>query len=125
MYSETDSVVLLRSFLCGFFAVIMMLMVCEAGQRCNKTFNDICESYYQVEWNMYPIEVQKMFILIIPFAQKPTEFKFFGSSSCSREQFDGRRYCLRIESFAIVHLFLIWAAGAGYSYFMVLQKFCK
>lgn len=101
--SETDSAVLLQSILCIVGSLQMLFVACEVGQRSSNEFNGIYDSICQLEWHLYPIEVQKMFVLIMMYTQEPLEIAFFGSSTCSRDQFkkvqfDGRRFCLRIEN---------------------------
>lgn len=65
----------------------MLFLTCEVGHRCSSAFNEIYELECQLEWYRYPIEVQQIFRLITLNARKPMEIAFFGSSTCSREQF--------------------------------------
>lgn len=86
-YNGIDSVVLLESFFCGFWALNLSYVVCEIGQRFSNAFTDLYDTICQLELYLYPTEVQQMFILIISYAQKPVDIAFFGSSACNRRQF--------------------------------------
>lgn len=80
--------ILLESIFFGFWALNLVLIICELGQRSS----DTCSSYEEelitkLDWYLYPLEMQRMMIPMIIYSKKPVEFKFFGSLSCSREQF--------------------------------------
>lgn len=71
----------------GFWALSLQFATCECVQRFTNTFSDINDTLVQLTWYTYPVEVQRLLVPFIMYAQKPVGLTFFGSISCSREQF--------------------------------------
>lgn len=94
--NEIDSIVLLESLLCAIWGIILVFITCEISQRFSNTFTDLYETVCQLEWYLYPVEVQQIFVLLILYAQKPCEIPFFGSYACSREQFKRVKYYVKL-----------------------------
>lgn len=82
-----DSVMLLELIFCGIWALNFIFVVCELGQRGSDICNSFEEEIIQLDWYLYPIEIQQMLIPLIIYAQKSINIEFFGSLSCSRVQF--------------------------------------
>lgn len=83
-----------------------LCIVCEIGQNGCDAVNAFDISIGQIDWYSYPIEMQEMLPTIINMAQKPVEFKWFGSMAVDRETV--KKIC-----------------NKGYSFFMVLREFRK
>lgn len=64
-----------------------MFATCECVQRFTDSFGDLNDEIGQLHWYLYPVKIQKLLIPITMNAQKPVVVAFFGSISCSREQF--------------------------------------
>ena len=71
----------------GIMALNLVFVTCEIGQRVSNNCCGIEEEMVQLDWYLYPIKIQRMFIPMMIYVQKPVEIEFFGSFSCSREQF--------------------------------------
>lgn len=74
----------LPSSVCAYFLV---LSVCELGQRFSNALNEIDDSIIQMDWYLLPIKTQKLLPTTILHTQRNFAIKFYGSNSCSREQF--------------------------------------
>lgn len=85
--SNIDSVMLLESIFYGIWALNLVFIVCEMGQRASNNWSSFEEEVIQLHWYLYPIKIQRMLIPLMLYAQKPVVFEFFGKFSCSREQF--------------------------------------
>lgn len=72
--------------ICGsnFFLVCA---ACEMGQRSSDLYSNFEKEMIHLDWYLYPIEMQRILIPMTIYAPKSVEIKFFGSISCSREQF--------------------------------------
>lgn len=88
---EDNLIVLLESLFYGFWALTLIFAVCECCQRYVNTFSDINDTFVQLRWYLYPIEIRRLLILMILNAQYPIDIAFFGSMTCCREQF--RKVC--------------------------------
>lgn len=82
-----DPLVLLESMFCGCWALSMVLIACEACQRLSDSFGKVSDAFEQIDWYLLPIGIQRMIPATTLFAQEPVLVSFFGSSSCTREQF--------------------------------------
>ena len=78
---------LFESIFCGFWALNLVYAVCEFPQRICDEYNGINATLCQIDWHLAPIEIQRMLLIIFLYTQQPLEIQFFGSFSCSREQF--------------------------------------
>lgn len=65
----------------------LVLLVCEVGQRITDEFRGVDEAFGNVHWYLLPLELQRMLPLIIAYTQEPVIIAFFGSASCTRNQF--------------------------------------
>lgn len=82
---------LLESIFYGFWAIALIFATCECIQRFTNAFDDINDAIERLDWYLYPIEIQRLLIPIMMYAQKPVVIEVFGSISCSRDQF--RKVC--------------------------------
>lgn len=71
----------------GLWVLAMVFAVCECAQRMTNAFGDINDTIVQLHWYLYPIEIQRLIVQFVMYAQKPVEIAFFGSIQCSRERF--------------------------------------
>lgn len=78
---------LFQIILFGTLSIALVFATSEIGQRVETTFDEINDSFCQLNWYLYPIEVQRMLIPILIYTEKPVVINFFGSITCSREQF--------------------------------------
>lgn len=67
--------------------MVLLFVTSEIGHRLHNAFDEIDDAICQLEWYQYPIEIQRILPLIMTYTQKPVVINFFGSFSCSREQF--------------------------------------
>ena len=87
LQSNYHSVMLLESIVYGVWAVNLVFAVCELGEQLCSNCNGIENEMVQMEWYLFPMKIQKILVPITIYAQKSVEIQFFGSLSCSREQF--------------------------------------
>lgn len=78
---------LFESIFYCFWAINSNFAACELGQKFSNAFSDIDNSIGQLDWYLFPFEIQKMLPMIMSYAQQSLVVQFFGSLACSREQF--------------------------------------
>lgn len=79
---------LLEAVFFSFWAIALVFVVCELGQRFSNAFNQFDVTLNETGfWYLYPPKVQRMFPMIIVNAQQPIAFKCFGSILCERDTF--------------------------------------
>lgn len=86
-HDEIDTVVLAEVVFYGFWAINVVLIACELGQRISNSFETIENRINLLAWYSLPIEVQRILPIIMINAQQPAIVAFFGSIACSRLQF--------------------------------------
>lgn len=71
-----------------YYAFGNVIVACEFGQRVNNRIGDeINDTIGEFDWYLFPDELKEIFPFVIQFAQRPIDFKFFGSYSCNRDVF--------------------------------------
>lgn len=68
------------------WTISLVYSACEIGQQVSNAFDEINDEIDLLDWYLYPIEIQRMLVPIMIYAQKPAVVNFFGSVECSREQ---------------------------------------
>ena len=81
------SIMLLEWIFYSVWILNFVFAACELGQRFSNAFCDIDDSIFQLDWYLLPFELQKTLPIIVNYAQQPLVVQFFGSYSCSRNQF--------------------------------------
>lgn len=71
----------------GLWAVGIVFAACELGQRFSNAFEEVDDVVSQMDWYLLPIKIKRMLITVMIHSQRPCAVEFFGSISCSREQF--------------------------------------
>lgn len=74
-------------FVMGIFALALVFIICELGQRMSDTFDEIDSTLDKSDWYLFPIEIKRMLPMIIANAQEPVSLECFGSIICSRNTF--------------------------------------
>lgn len=87
VHIEINTVVILRSLLCVTWAFVLVFSCCELGHKLSDAFDRIDDLLYRIDWYLFPMKIQKMLPIIMLNTQQSLVVKFFGSNSCSREQF--------------------------------------
>lgn len=72
-------------FLIGSFGQIFFF--CELSERITKQFVEVDEEICNSHWYKLPIDIQKMYPMIIIGSQKPVSLYGLGNIECSREAF--------------------------------------
>lgn len=71
----------------GTIALALVFIVCEIGQRLNDAFEKTSFTIDQLDWYLFPSEVQCLLPMIIAIAQQPAPLECFGSMACNRDVF--------------------------------------
>lgn len=69
------------------YAFGIVFIACEIGQRINIAFDECSEMITQFNWYRCPVKIQRMLLVIIPFAEEPIDVDCFGSTTCNRGTF--------------------------------------
>lgn len=87
--NEIDSIILFESVYCGIGALGLVFVTCEFMQRITNSHSAIDDAINDLDWYWVPtnMNLTSIFLISIMYTQKPLEVQFFGSISCSRDQF--------------------------------------
>lgn len=56
-------------FIKRFYAFLMIYLYCECGEQISNRFDEVADSFYQMNWYSFPIKMQKMIPTILIAAQ--------------------------------------------------------
>lgn len=65
----------------------LSFIVCEITQNVCDAINSFDVDISQLDWYLYSVKMKKMLPMIINMAQKPVDFKWFGSLASDRDTF--------------------------------------
>lgn len=126
-------VLLIISYACYSFGLV--LLACELSQRVTLAFDEISDITDQLDWYLFPNELQRILPIFLIGVQEPVNFYCFASITCSRATFKSvSSICFYIVNrdvffcilFEIIYRFSEFqVVNNGYSYFMVLRHFGK
>lgn len=71
----------------GSYGFGLVFTVCELGQRVSHSFTEINSIVDQLDWYLFPNEIQKIMPIIINNVQQPIEIECFGDVRCNRKSF--------------------------------------
>lgn len=80
-----NTVELLIISLITFHGFIEIFLYCVLGQMVTDQFENYNQSLGQSNWYLFPIEMQKVYILVMANAQEPSLIRGFGNIECTRE----------------------------------------
>lgn len=114
----------------GVVAFILIFIACELGQRMTDAFDEISLEIDQFNWYLFPRDLQRTLLTIIPIAQQPVLLECFGNKDCTRETFKSvsfkklSLYWNNDHEFPkFILLNFIQIINTTYSYFMTLREF--
>lgn len=65
----------------------VLFVSCEIGHQLSSAFDECSDMIDQLNWYLFPAEIQRMLPIITNFAQQPIVFYCFGSTACTRETY--------------------------------------
>lgn len=71
----------------GIIGLATVFIACEIGHRMNDAFKEINFTIDKLDWHLFPIEIKRMFPMIIAIVQQPVTLECFGSIACTRDVF--------------------------------------
>lgn len=69
------------------FAFGLIGMFCELCERIGDGFEEISDAVHNLDWYLYPLEVQRMLPIILHNAQQPVVLEAFGNVPFTRDTF--------------------------------------
>lgn len=116
---------LVEAIFFSFWAITLIGVVCELGQRFSNAFQGFDITVNQLEWYTYPLIVQRMLPIILMNAHDPIVIKCFGGILCERDTFKRvRSKILNQYKFMLGnHDDSLQVINTAYSYFMMVREF--
>lgn len=91
-----------ETIFCCFWALNLVFVSCELGQRYSNAFNEIGKVFGEIDWYLLPIKIQRILPIIMIYLQEQNEFNFFGKCSCSRKQFQKVSFKIQFKFIKII-----------------------
>lgn len=84
-HNEVFSIVFLELIFYAVWSFGLVYIACEMSQRFCDALNEMDDDIGQLDWYLYPAEIQRLLLIIVENSQQPVIVKCFGSIACSRE----------------------------------------
>lgn len=63
----------------------MIFLFCEPGDAVANQFDEFTDEFTQCKWYTFPVEMQRMCVIVLANAQQPTAVQGFGNLECTRQ----------------------------------------
>lgn len=100
-HDEFDIVQILLSICFGLSDFVLLFAPCEMGERLGNLFIKFDVEIGQMNWYLFPIDIQKVLPIVMINTQQPVLIEFFGSIACTRSQFKKVNPNLNLHKVAI------------------------
>ena len=64
-----------------------IFFVCELGEKVTHQFNLFNEEICNCDWFLFPIEIQRIFLIVLLGAQQPAVIQGYANTTCTRDTF--------------------------------------
>lgn len=64
-----------------------IFFICEPGERVKYHFEKFYDELCRSDWNLFPLDVQQIYLTFLLQTQRPIIIKSYGNISCTRETF--------------------------------------
>lgn len=79
----------------GFvWALLSSFCYCELGERVSQQFNIFDDELRRCRWYLYPLEMQKMLLIILSSTQQPPAIQGYANTVCTRDAFKRVRFVI-------------------------------
>lgn len=75
----------------------MIAFYCQFSHMMCEGFNMFCEKFHRCDWYLFPIELQRIYLIFILDTQQLTIVRGFGNILCTRDTFKKVVHCSNIE----------------------------
>lgn len=74
------------------WSFIIIFFFCESGERLSGKFEAIDDELYECDWYLFPMEIQRMVLILLSGTHAPVLLRGFGNIVCTREAFKDVRF---------------------------------
>lgn len=75
-----------------FWAYVLMYFLCEFGENVTKEFNNLDDTFFELNWYLFPFEIQRRLPITIAAIQQPVVLEGFVNCAFTREAF--KKVCI-------------------------------
>ena len=98
MENQLNAMDLCRTLFLTFWSVAFIFFFCEFGERVTYQFEMFNHELDLCNWYLYPIEMQRMLIIVVANAQQSMFVRGYGNLACVRDAFKRVNILFFIES---------------------------
>lgn len=92
----------LQSFVLTLTSFAFVFLACEFGHKLSSSFDEIDYEIGQMHWYKFPVNLWKLFPILIANTHEAVHLRVFGSSLCAREDFK-RVSTVSVYKFKLCH----------------------
>lgn len=75
------------------FMFACLFLYCEAGERVTHQFNVFYEELCHLDWYLFPLDIKRMFVIMLTGTQEPTSIQGYANTVCTRDAFKVVCFC--------------------------------
>lgn len=87
-----------------FWVMTYNFLLCELGQWVTNGFDRFGDELDGCDWHLWPIELQRLYLIFLLDTQQPTYTQCFGGILCSRDTFK------KVNVHKSNHLYIDWSS---------------
>lgn len=119
-------VVIIITAMITVWTFVYIGMICEPGGMMTNEFESFEKEAYRCDWNLLPIEFQRVYLIFFLDIQQPVNMKSYGNVPCIRETFktviESNRSKQKTNTYFLITKSYFQITKSGFSYFMTLRK---
>lgn len=70
-----------------FWSFAFIFFICECGEGVTSQFNNFDDKLCECKWYLFPMDMQKLYLIFMINTQQPTHISCYGNILCVREMF--------------------------------------
>lgn len=87
MEKTSNQIEIIITSLLAIWTFGFIFFICEPGEMVTYHFEHFYDELGRSDWNLYPIEVQRIYLTFVLETQQPIIIKSYGNISCTRDTF--------------------------------------
>lgn len=108
---DSNTILLVISLVQLGWSSSLTFIPCELSERISIAYFEVCDAVDELDWYLFPIEMQKLVPIVMVNSQAPIALRCFGSVFCGRDVF--KKVCARkynnLTNICIWQIFLIFS----------------
>lgn len=95
---ESNAMDIISTLTIGFWSFLAIFCMCEFGEQVTNQFIKFNDELDQCSWYLFPMQLQRMLIIVMINAQQPAVIQGYANAVCTRFAFNKVAHLFRLFS---------------------------